>query len=94
MEFDWDAGNRGKNLRHGVHDGEIEEALADRHRVPLARVRFGAEVRIIVLCRAQASGKYLRVVYTVRQRRGRRVVRPISAVEMDRAQKRRYLRAR
>ncbi len=27
MDFDWDEGNRGKNLRHGVHDWEIEEAF-------------------------------------------------------------------
>jgi uncharacterized DUF497 family protein len=34
MDFDWDEGNRDKNLRlHGVHDWEIEEAFADPRRV-------------------------------------------------------------
>jgi len=27
--FDWDAGNANKNLVHGVHDWEIEEACLD-----------------------------------------------------------------
>jgi hypothetical protein len=29
MNFDWDEGNREKNLRHRVHDWAIEEALQD-----------------------------------------------------------------
>ena len=31
MEFDWDEGNEGKNLKHGVSDWDIEEALTDIH---------------------------------------------------------------
>jgi hypothetical protein len=35
VELDWDDGNRDKNLKHDVHDWEIEEAFEDRRRVNL-----------------------------------------------------------
>jgi len=31
VDFDWDEGNRDKNLRHRVHDWEIEEGVLDEH---------------------------------------------------------------
>jgi hypothetical protein len=42
VEFDWDDGNRNKNLRHGVHDWEIEEALKDREEFHWGRVALTA----------------------------------------------------
>jgi len=55
--FDWDEGNIDKNLKHGVHDWEIEEAC----QYPRDEKRF------ILLGHAATSGKYLRVVYALRQ---------------------------
>jgi len=64
VEFDRDDGNRDKNLRHGVHDEEIEEAFADprSHSIPLGN-RSGEE-RFGLFGRSTTSGKYLRIVYT------------------------------
>ncbi len=90
MRFDWDDGNRDKNLRHGVHDWEIEEALADPRRRVVGKANIGGEKRIIALGRSRASGKYLKVVYAVRIGSGRRYVKPISAVEMSGQEKRIY----
>jgi hypothetical protein len=42
MNFDWDEGNRDKNVRHSVHDWEIEEALQDPQRIGRGAHRFGA----------------------------------------------------
>ncbi len=67
MEFDWDEGNRDKNLRlHGVHDWEIEEAFEDRHRHVESTRSEAGERRQLLLGRSRTSGKYLRIIYTVR----------------------------
>jgi uncharacterized DUF497 family protein len=66
MEYDWDDGNRDKNLRHGVHDWEIEEALADPGGVLIETARIEGEERHIFLGRSHSSGMYLRIVFTVR----------------------------
>ncbi len=93
MEFDWDEGNRDKNRGHGVQDWEIEEALEDDRSFIVERLIVDTEERFVVLGRALTSGKYLRVVVTVRMW-GRRLVRPISATEMSRRNRRRYQRGR
>ena len=93
MEFDWDEGNSGKSLaRHGISDAEIEEALQDPHGMRIGARRVDGEGRHGWLGRSSQSGRYLRIVYTERSRTGRRVVRPISAVLMDRTERARYSR--
>ncbi|MBI1922938.1 BrnT family toxin [Candidatus Poribacteria bacterium] len=86
--FDWDRGNIGKNLKHNVHDWEIEEIFND----PLMKAKrlgiINGEERIEVLGRVQTNGRYLRVVFTPR----RGLIRPISAKDMKRQERRRYLR--
>ncbi|MBI3988251.1 MAG: BrnT family toxin [candidate division NC10 bacterium] len=91
--FQWDAGNTNKNVKHGVQDWEIEEALLDQRALRTKRIQVGGEVRYELLGRARTSGKYLRVIYTLRQdAEGNLLIRPISAVEMTPTQKRRYQR--
>ena len=91
--FQWDGGNIDKNIRHGVHDWEIEEALLDSRGQRVTRVVVNDEERYVWLGRAASSGKYLRVVYTLRQdAAGHSLFRPISAVVMSASEKRRYLR--
>ena len=92
MEFDWDEGNEGKNLKHGVSDWEIEEALADDGLVRLSRSIVEGEERFVVLGRAAGSGRYLKIVYTVRTRGRTRLLRPISAVDMGPAERALYRR--
>jgi uncharacterized DUF497 family protein len=92
VDFDWDDGNRDKNLRHGVHDWEIEEAFADPNRRFLGRTRESAESRYQILGRSPTSGSYLRIVYTIRVRAGVELIRPISAVRMSQAERRTYRR--
>jgi uncharacterized DUF497 family protein len=92
VEFDWDEGNRGKNLRHGVHDWEIEEAFEDPHRRSEQAPSVDGEDRWFLLARVGPSGRYLRIVYTVRIAGGREFCRPISALEMPRNARRRYRR--
>ena len=55
MKFDWDDGNRDKNLRHGVHDSEIEEAFKDAHSFVAAKITMGGEERYMLFGRAASS---------------------------------------
>jgi uncharacterized DUF497 family protein len=89
--FDWDEGNIDKNLNHGVHDWEIEEACQDPRSKIISHQFVNFEKRYILLGRAVTSGKYLRVVYTLRKNwSGELLIRPISAVEMSASQRRQY----
>lgn len=91
--FQWDAGNINKNRTHGVHDWEIEEALLDAKGRRINKMIVNDEERYLWLERATSSGKYLRVVYTLRQdAEGKILFRPISAVEMSPSERRRYRR--
>jgi len=92
VDFDWDEGNEGKNLKHGVSDWEIEEALLDPAVVRLNRREVEGEVRFAILGRAEGSGRYLKIIYTVRVHGRTRALRPISAVDMDPAERARYRR--
>lgn len=89
--FDWDEGNIDKNLKHGVHDWEIEEACQDSRSIIIAHQIAGSEKRYVLLGRAATSGKYLRIVYALRKDWSNDLlIRPISAVEMNASQRRRY----
>lgn len=90
MEFDWDEGNRDKNLTHGVHDWEIEEALQDPRGKSAGKLEVGGELRYLLMGQSKTSGKYLRVVYTIRERDGKRLIRPISATSLTGRARRRY----
>jgi uncharacterized DUF497 family protein len=70
VEFDWDEGNQDKNLAgHGVNDWEIEEALQDELGDGSVLGEFRGETRREYLGRAQTSGRYLKIIYTIRSAR-------------------------
>jgi uncharacterized DUF497 family protein len=92
VEFDWDEGNRDKNLRHGIHDWEIEEAFDDPQRKAGGAHRERGERRRSLLGHSRTSGQYLKIVYTVRVKAGREFARPISAMRMTPAERARYER--
>jgi uncharacterized DUF497 family protein len=94
VDFDWDEGNRDKNVRHGVHDWEIEEAFEDPRRIVQGSQIVDGERRRVVLARAVSSGKYLRIIYTMRVEGRSTRIRPISAIEMPGSARRRYSRGR
>ena len=82
--FDWDGSNVGHILRHAVTPFEIEEVVSRTHIIIPANAvhrenrwkRFGRT----------ASGRYLAVVFTVRQR----LFRTVTAYEMNAADRRNY----
>ena len=83
--FEWDAGNRGKNLKHGVADSESEQVFFSRPLFILADVRHsGRESRYHALGQA-ADGRCLHVTFTLRDD-GQRL-RIISARDMHRKER-------
>jgi uncharacterized DUF497 family protein len=76
--FDWDAGNLVKCQKHGVSVAEIEALFASTLLIiPDAR-HSQTETRIRALGKTSA-GRMIFIVFTVRRKAGRRLIRPISA---------------
>ena len=83
--FEWDVGNRGKNLKHRVADGESEQVFFSQPLFILADVRHsGSESRYHALGQT-ADGRRLHVTFTLRD--DRRRIRMISARDMHRKER-------
>ena len=84
--FDWDDGNRSKNLKHAVQNWECEQVFFNEPLVILDDPRHSvAEDRHAVFGHTD-SGRKLVVVYTMRNRR----IRVISARDMKRKERQFY----
>src|SRR5438105_2053945 len=80
ISFQWDDGNRGKNHKHNVNDGECEEVFFDPgKRVFKDAVHSMGEKRWRIIGKKKL-GRMLFVVFTKR----RRSVRIISARDINR----------
>lgn len=87
MEFEWDKGNSGKNLKsHHISDEEAEEPFFDdlKHRYP-DPTHSVDEPRYVVVGKTKLS-RILFVVYTLRRNK----IRIISARQADRKEKMLY----
>lgn len=67
IEFDWDKGNIGKNLRHKILDKETEEVFFDEQKKTFKdKLHSGKEERFRVVGKTK-KGKLLFIVFTVRK---------------------------
>ena len=82
--FDWDLHNVGHVARHGVHPAEVEEAVELAHVIIPAKDMHG-EKRWKLFGRS-ADGRYLVVVFTIRDDR----LRPVTAHTMNERERRIY----
>jgi uncharacterized DUF497 family protein len=76
--FDWDTGNLEKCQKHGVSVMEIEGLFARPHTTRLDVAHSLAEERLRVIGKTN-TGRYVFLVFTIRERNGERFIRPISA---------------
>ena len=81
--FDWDAGNWPKCGRHGVSQSDIEGLFRGTPLVLPDRYPETAETRFDAVGR-NGKGRHLFVVFTIRERNGQRLIRPIRARYMHR----------
>lgn len=90
--FDWDAGNRGKCRKHGVSPAEIEELFGGTVMVLSDAAHSHVEARFKAIGWTSA-GRAVFVVFTIRERLGKRYIRPISARYMHRREIEQYEKA-
>jgi len=76
--FDWDSGNRDKCLKHGVSMEEIESLFARPHAIMVDTAHSAGEERLRAIGKS-AAGRYVFLVFTIRERDAVRYIRPISA---------------
>jgi uncharacterized protein len=76
--FDWDRGNRAKCQEHGVSIAQIESLFAHGPRLAPDLKYSGDEDRLIAVGRA-STGRPLFVAFTIRTKKRRRLIRPVTA---------------
>jgi uncharacterized DUF497 family protein len=76
--YEWDNGNGPKCGKHGVSQAETEQVLRAAPLVRPDRHPQDAETRFNAVGK-NASGRHVFVVFTLRDKQGKRFVRPISA---------------
>lgn len=76
--FDWDKGNRAHCQKHGVTIAEIEALLSDEPHVAPDLKHVPLEDRLIAVGRT-TKGRPLFVAFTVREKLGQLMIRPVSA---------------
>jgi len=82
--FEWDRGNRAKCQQHGVSIEEIETALTSGAMLILPDTRHSDEEDRLIATGSGISGRHVFVVFTLRRRGGRTLLRPVSARYMHR----------
>src|SRR4051794_36713579 len=89
--FDWDRANWPKCGKHGVSKAEIEHALQSNPLILPDRQPQDRETRFDAVGK-NGGGRYVFVVFTFREKAGRRLIRPISARYMHRKEIENYER--
>jgi uncharacterized protein len=89
VEFEWDADNVEHIAEHGVSPDEVEEALADTRRFPVAAYNTPTERRRAFVG-ATDDGRLLFIVYTLRTA----AIRVVTARDASDVQRRTYRQRR
>jgi hypothetical protein len=76
--FDWDDGNRSKCQEHGVSQAAIESLFRGSIAVLPDPIHSKSEERFKAIGKSD-DGRWIFIVFTLRTRRGKKLVRPISA---------------
>jgi len=76
--FDWDEGNRSKCQKHGVSTAAVESLFQRPIAVLPDPLHSKSEERFKAIGKTD-KGRGIFVVFTLRTRRGRTIIRPISA---------------
>lgn len=84
--FDWDAGNRDKNLKHGVHIRECEQVFFNQPLVILDDSKHSVAENREAAFGQTDQGRKLVIVYTIRSG----LIRVISARDMNRRERQFY----
>ena len=87
--FDWDAGNRAKCEKHGASVAEVEGLFSSPLLLIPDASHSQSEERLRAIGKT-ASGRSVFLVFTIRVRAGKRLIRPVSARYMHRKEVKHY----
>ena len=87
--FDWDTGIRAKCHKHGVSVAEVEELFSRPLLVVPDTLHSETEERLWGIGKT-AGGRSVFLVFTIRERAGKRLIRPVSARYMHRKEVKSY----
>lgn len=87
--FDWDRGNRAKCQKHGVSIEDVEHLMKSGPRIVPDMRHSRTEDRFIAVGRS-LKGRPMFVAFTIRDKDGKRFIRPVSARHMHRRESERY----
>ena len=76
--LEWDRANRAECLQHGVSAEEIESLFLGPVPILPDEAHSRTETRFKGIGRA-AAGRHIFLVFTIREKKGKRYIRPISA---------------
>jgi len=76
--FDWDGANRDKCQQHGVSIAEIEGLFTRTPRIAPDPKHSAEEERLLAVGRT-SKGRAVFVAFTLRTKKGRRLIRPVTA---------------
>lgn len=80
LEFEWDKGNSGKNLKHEVGDREAEEPFLDENKVAYKDLIHSAKEGRFILVGKSKQDRLLFISFTYRGKK----IRIISARNINR----------
>lgn len=87
--FEWDKGNREKCQKHGVSVAEVEGLFSRPLLILPDAMHSETEERLWAIGKT-ASGRSVFLVFTIRERGGKRFIRPVSARYMHRKEVKNY----
>ncbi len=76
--FEWDRGNRAKCLKHGVSVEEIESLFLQRIMILPDQTHSMTETRLKAIGKT-AVGRHIFLVFTIRENKSKKYIRPITA---------------
>lgn len=88
--FDWDDGNREKCQKHGLTVADIESVFWRADTLIGVDKHHSHTERRFLAIGLSPQGRSMLVVFTLRSRQGRLLVRPVSARYMHRKEIRKY----
>jgi uncharacterized DUF497 family protein len=86
VEFDWDGGNIGKNLKHNVEDKEAEETFKNESEFVFRDEMHSLSEDRYMLWGITNRGRKLSIFFTIRENK----VRIISARDMTNKERKEY----
>lgn len=86
VAFEWDKGNKGKNLKHGVTDEECEEVFFDPQKKLLKDILHARTESRYILIGTTKQQRLLFIVFTLRNDK----VRIVSARDLNQRERRLY----